>query len=112
MRMPLERRSLRVAIAAAGLLLLWVISRPLAGAGLGFSALMWGGGLMGLWWWRRRRNTAPGPRLRCLERLRLSGSREVCLIEINGRRLLVGCGEGGMRLLSRLPEPPAPGGAP
>ncbi|NMB75382.1 MAG: flagellar biosynthetic protein FliO [Myxococcales bacterium] len=112
MRMPFERRSLRLAVAAAGLLLLLVLARPLAGAGLGFSTLLWGGGLLGLWWWRRRRVATPDPRLRCLERLRLSGNREVCLIEIDGRRLLLGCGEGGMRVLSRLPEPPASGGAP
>lgn len=111
MRMPLEPRFLRVVCAAAGLLLLFILARPLAGAGLGLSALVWGGGALGLWWWRRRRVAAPGPRLRCLERLRLAGGREVCLIEIDGRRLLLGCGEGGMRLLSRLPEPPAPGGA-
>jgi flagellar biogenesis protein FliO len=50
--------------------------------------------------------------MRCLERLRLSSGREVCLLEVEGRRLLLGCGEGGMRLLTRWPAPPPAGGAP
>lgn len=111
MRTLLERRGVRLAAAAAGVLALLLLVRPLAGGGMGLSAAAWGAGLAGWLWWRRRRAAPATPRLRCVERLRLSGGRELFLVEIEGRRLLLGCGEGGMRLLSRWPASSAPGGA-
>lgn len=56
--------------------------------------------------WLRRRNLRAGQeaegRLRCLERVRLQPGKVLHLIEVDGVRLLVSCGENGVRLVTRL----------
>ncbi len=55
-----------------------------------------------LWWWSRRaRHGSPG-RLRITDKAALGRSTWVAVVEIDGRRLLVGAGEHGIDLLSEL----------
>lgn len=77
--------------------------------------LLGGGGVAALW--LRRRNASAvrdgGGRLRVIDRIRLQPGRELCLLEAEGRHLLVTAGEGGVRLLARLGEEPrTPDGEP
>ena len=79
-----------------------------SGTGLPITApLLLGGGGVAALWLRRRKTTVArdgGGRLRVIERIRLQPGRELCLLEAEGRRLLVASGEGGVQLLARLGE--------
>jgi len=65
------------------------------------------GGSIGILWWRgaRRKVMRRAGCLRSVERLRLSPHESLHLVEVDGARLLVGSGAGGLRMLARLTPP-------
>jgi len=82
---------------------------------LGIVALIFAAG-----WLSRRlqaRTSPGGRRLRCVETMALGARDRLLLIDADGKRLLVGVGQGGMRTLhvyegiapESTPTPPAPG---
>ncbi|HUL61161.1 MAG TPA: flagellar biosynthetic protein FliO [Anaeromyxobacteraceae bacterium] len=62
-------------------------------------------------WMRRTRRDAPSSTLAVLERAALSRDAGLALVEIEARRLLVGFGPGGVRVLGRL-DPSSSGDRP
>lgn len=86
---------------------------PGSGFPIAVLSLLVAAGGTAFWLRRRAGGTARdgGARLRVVERVRLQPGRELCLIQAEGRRLLIAAGEGGVRLLARLhavdrePEP-------
>ncbi len=105
------RRS-ALAVAVAALALAGVAFAPgglgpvaaraaLVGAALGAAALVA----------RRRATPAAAPILAVVSRASLARDAGVALVEIGGRRLLVGYGSAGVHLLADAPAAPAEGGA-
>lgn len=104
------RPGLLLAAASAGALSLALLpgeAGPLAAraglAALAVGALAWLAG--------RRPGTGPAPPLRVTARAALGRTATVALVEVDGRRFLVGAGERSLELLVEL-GPAAPGGAP
>lgn len=77
-----------------------------------FVLLLCAAGLVG-WQWLRRR-TLPSGRvpLNLLSRAELSPQHVLYLVEVEGHRLLLGGGPGGLSLVSELPQVPAAKSAP
>jgi flagellar protein FliO/FliZ len=106
-------RGRAVAVAAAALALACVAFAPgglgpvaaragLVAAALGAAALV------------ARRRAAPraAPELAIVSRAALAREAGVALVEVGGRRLLVGWGSAGVQLLADAPAEPAEGSAP
>jgi flagellar biogenesis protein FliO len=97
----LARRPLLLAAAGGGLLLLAVLPGSLAAAAARTGLVVAALGVAAVLARRSARQPAPGP-LRVLAREPLGREAGLLLLEADGRRLLVGVGPGGVRLLARL----------
>ncbi|HTN52010.1 MAG TPA: flagellar biosynthetic protein FliO [Anaeromyxobacter sp.] len=96
----LARRPLLLAAAGGGLLLLAVLPGGLAAAAARAGLLAAALGVAAVLARRWARPPAPGP-LRVLAREPLGREAGLLLLEADGRRLLVGFGAGGVRVLTR-----------
>ncbi|MBW2699486.1 MAG: flagellar biosynthetic protein FliO [Deltaproteobacteria bacterium] len=95
-------------LLGALLLVASCMTKPVAATdGANVSTMSWGillaaGGVGALWWMRRRKSGSKTTS--CLvsrETLKLGNNRSVHLLEVEGRRLLVGCAGERMQVLAR-----------